>query len=184
MPIIKSGAVSPAAWASPIIVPVKMPGMASGNTWWKITCRRDAPTPSAASRIEGGIEASDARVAMIMVGRVISDKTSPPTSGAERGSWKKLINTASPSNPKTIDGTAARLLILTSMMLVMRFFGASSSRYIAAMTPMGKLSASVTKMVRSEPTKAPRKPAISGSRLSPEVKSTQANCECTRPCAV
>ena len=43
------------------------------------------PDTNAASRIEGGIEASDARVAMIMVGSVISDKTKPPTSGAERG---------------------------------------------------------------------------------------------------
>ena len=31
-------------------------------------------------------------------------------------------------------------------------------------------------MVSNEPTNAPLKPAISGSRLSPEVKSTQANC--------
>ena len=54
MPIISSGAVSPSAWARPMMVPVRMPGMASGSTWWKIVCIFEAPTPSAASRIEGG----------------------------------------------------------------------------------------------------------------------------------
>ena len=32
MPIISSGAVSPSACAMPMIVPVRMPGMASGST--------------------------------------------------------------------------------------------------------------------------------------------------------
>ena len=32
MPMSSSGAVSPSAWARPMIVPVKMPGMASGRT--------------------------------------------------------------------------------------------------------------------------------------------------------
>ena len=32
IPMSNRGAVSPRAWARPIIVPVKMPGMASGNT--------------------------------------------------------------------------------------------------------------------------------------------------------
>ena len=31
-----------------------MPGSASGRTWWNTVCIFDAPTPSAASRIEGG----------------------------------------------------------------------------------------------------------------------------------
>ena len=42
--------------------------------------------PSAASRIDGGTALKAARVAMMMVGRVISASTIPPTSGAERGS--------------------------------------------------------------------------------------------------
>ena len=32
MPIISSGAVSPSAWAMPMMVPVMTPGMASGST--------------------------------------------------------------------------------------------------------------------------------------------------------
>ena len=52
---------------------------------------------------------------MMMVGSVISVSTRPPTRGAERGRPKKLMKTARPSRPKTIDGTAARLLMLTSM---------------------------------------------------------------------
>ena len=48
--------------------------------------------------------------------------------GADIGSLNQRMNTAAPSRPKTIEGTAARLLMLTSMMSVMRFFGANSSR--------------------------------------------------------
>ena len=49
------------------------------------------PDPRAASLMEGGTDLSEARPAMIMVGRVIRVKTSPPTSGVERGIPKKLI---------------------------------------------------------------------------------------------
>ena len=64
----------------------------------------------------------------MMVGSTSSASTRPPTSGAERGRPKKLRNTARPSRPNTIDGTAARLLMLTSMRSVKRFFVANSSR--------------------------------------------------------
>ena len=64
-----------------MIVPVRMPGAASGSTWWNTACIFEAPTPSAASRIDGGTAFSDARVEMMIVGRVISVRTSPPTSG-------------------------------------------------------------------------------------------------------
>ena len=70
----------------------------------------------------------EARPAMIIVGRVMRVSTRPPTSGAERGSPKKFRNTARPSKPNTMDGTAARLLIFTSIISVHRFFGANSSR--------------------------------------------------------
>ncbi len=60
-------------------------GAASGRTWWNTICVFDAPRPSAAERIEGGTARSAARVAMMMVGSVISVSTRPPTSDAERG---------------------------------------------------------------------------------------------------
>ena len=81
MPISRSGAVSPMALATPRMVPVMMPGMASGRTWWNTACWCEAPTPSAASRIEGGTALIAARDAMMMVGRLISAITMPPTSG-------------------------------------------------------------------------------------------------------
>ena len=171
MPIISSGADSPSAWAMPMIVPVNMPGIASGRTWWVIVCIFDAPIPSAASRIDGGTDFRAARLAMMMVGRVIRVRTSPPTRGAERGRPKKSMNTARPSRPKMMEGTAARLLMLTSMRSVSRLVGANSSRYTAAATPMGKDRARVTSRVRNEPTAAPRIPASSGSRESPAVKN-------------
>ena len=74
-----SGAVSPSALARPMIVPVRMPGMASGTTWWVTVCIFEAPTPRAASRIDGGTAPMAARVAMMMVGSVISVSTRPPT---------------------------------------------------------------------------------------------------------
>ena len=54
MPIISSGAVSPKARARPRMVPVKIPGTASGSTWWNTACWCEAPTPRAASLIDGG----------------------------------------------------------------------------------------------------------------------------------
>src|SRR3546814_10208750 len=64
-------------------------------------------------RLPRGTAFSAARVTMMMVGRVISDRTMPPTRGAERGSPKKPRKTARPSRPNTTEGTAARLLMLT-----------------------------------------------------------------------
>ena len=84
--------------------------------------------PWPAWRIQGGTAFSAERVAMMMVGSVISAMTMPPTSGAERGRPKNPKNTAKPSKPKTMLGTAARLLMLTSMISVQRFFGANSYR--------------------------------------------------------
>ncbi len=111
-----------------MIVPVRIPGIASGRTWWNTVCIFDAPTPSAASRMDGGTARSAARVEMMMVGSVISVSTSPPTIGADRGRPAKLMNAARPRIPNTIDGTAARFEMLTSIRSVSLFFGANSSR--------------------------------------------------------
>ena len=50
-----------------------------------MTCICDAPTPYAASLIDGGIEAIAALVAIIITGSVIKANTMPPTRGADRG---------------------------------------------------------------------------------------------------
>ena len=167
MPINSSGAVSPSACAMPIIDPVNMPGIASGITWCKTTCILDAPMPSAASRMEGGTLLIAARLEMMIVGNVIKASTSPPTTGTERGIPNRLINTARPSRPKMMEGTAARLLMFTSIKSVSLFCGANSSRYTAAAIPMGKEITRVTSMVNREPTMAPRMPALPGLRESP-----------------
>ena len=60
IPINISGAVSPNAWANPIIVPDKVPGSANGTTWWKTDWNLDAPTARAPSLIEGGTAFNDA----------------------------------------------------------------------------------------------------------------------------
>ena len=52
----------------------------------------DAPTPRAASRMEGGTDIRAARPAIMMVGRVMSVKTNPPTRGTERGNPNALAN--------------------------------------------------------------------------------------------
>ena len=170
IPIISSGADSPSARAMPMIVPVSMPGIASGSTWCKTICIFEAPRPSAASRIDGGTDVSAAREAMMMTGNVMRLKTRPPTSGADRGRPKALMNSAKPSRPNTIDGTAARLLMFTSMRSVQRLRGANSSRYTAVATPSGNDNTSVTSNMKNDPTVAPQIPASSGSRESPAVK--------------
>src|SRR3546814_19259912 len=91
-----------------MMVPVRTPGIASGSTWCRTTWWREAPTPKAASRIDGGTAFSAARVTMMMVGRVISDRTMPPTRCAERGSPKKPRKTARPSRTNTAEGTEDR----------------------------------------------------------------------------
>ena len=131
IPINNNGADSPKALAKPIIVPVKIPGIAEGSKCWNTTCISDAPIARAASLIEGGTDWSDDLVAIIIVGRVIKDNTRPPTKGTDLGIPKKFIKTAKPNKPKIIDGTAARLFILTSIKSVIRFFIAKFSKYMA-----------------------------------------------------
>ena len=102
MPIINNGAVSPKARAMPIIVPVNMPGRASGSTWWNTTCTGEAPMPKAASRIDGGTDLTALRPAMTMTGIVISASVKPPTNADDRGIPNRVRKTARPSRPKII----------------------------------------------------------------------------------
>ena len=63
---------------------------------------------------------------------------------------------------KTIEGTAARLLMFTSINWVSRFLGANSSRKMAAKIPIGMATMPVTSIVSSDPTIAANDPASSG----------------------
>ena len=105
-----------------------MPGIASGITWWKITCNFEAPIPYAASLTDGGTALIAALEEIIIVGKVINANTIPPTKGIDLGIPKILIKIASPIIPKTTDGTAAKLLIFTSIISVILFFLAISSK--------------------------------------------------------
>ncbi|CAE1304079.1 unnamed protein product [Acanthosepion pharaonis] len=99
-----------------------------------------------------------------MTGIVISASVRPPT-GAERGRPKVLRNTASPNRPKMIDGTAARLLIDTSIRSVQRFWAHILPDREPPAPPIGKASASVTSMVSSEPLAAPQIPTRRVGRI-------------------
>lgn len=116
---------------------------------------RVAPKLIAACNKDGGAARNAARAEIIIVGKVMSDNTSPPTSGEERGMLKTLRKTASPSNPKITEGTAAKLLILISAKSSHRFHrrprGANNSKYNAAKTPAGKDIAKVSNKVKKEP---------------------------------
>ena len=90
IPIINKGAVSPKALAIPIIVPVKIPGIARGITWWKTDCILLAPTPIAASLIDGGTDFIATLLEIIIVGNVINAKTKPPAKGEDLGKPKKI----------------------------------------------------------------------------------------------
>ena len=56
----------------------------------------------------------------MIVGIVIKPKQSPPTKGADLGRPKKPKKTDKPRRPKTMDGIAAKLFILTSIKSVSR----------------------------------------------------------------
>ena len=43
-PIVMSGAVSPIARDRPMIMPVRMPPIEYGSTWWAVTSQRVAPS--------------------------------------------------------------------------------------------------------------------------------------------
>ena len=118
MPIIKSGAVSPRAWAMPMMVPVSMPGKGQGqgvvqSAHWSVR-GPDARRPPRGSR--AAPSSKPPALAMMIVGRVISARAPcRPPAARERGSPKIFRKTARPRSPKTMEGTAARLLMLISM---------------------------------------------------------------------
>ena len=51
----------------------------------------------------------------MIVGKVINDKTIPPTNEVDLGKPKKFNNIPRPSKPNIIEGTAAKLLIFISI---------------------------------------------------------------------
>ena len=66
----------------------------------------EAPTPSAASRIDGGTDFNDARLAIIIVGKVIRVRTIPPTTGVDLGEALRLALVAKerfPDDPNISD---------------------------------------------------------------------------------
>ena len=117
----------------------------------------------------------DVLEAIIIVGSVINPKTRPPTKGADLGRPNVDRNTERPSRPKTIDGTAARLFIFTSIKSVILPGLAKYSKYIEAITAKGKAKRIVTNKVKDDPTTAPRIPALSGSLESAAVKKVLLN---------
>ncbi len=68
-----------------------------------------------------------------------------------------------------MEGTAARLFILTSIKSTQRFFGANSSKYTAAPTPTGTATKSTTASIYTEPINAPNKPAEAGELRESEL---------------
>jgi hypothetical protein len=87
-----------------------------------VVCILLAPIAKAASLILGGTAFKEALAAIIIVGNVIRDKVIPPTSGVDLGKLKTANKTPRPSKPNTIDGTAAKLLMFTSIKSVNLFF--------------------------------------------------------------
>ncbi len=73
-----SGAVSPIALERARIVPVRIPGMATGRTCHKIVCHCVAPRANDASLMEKGIDFNDSLVVVIMTGRMRRVKVKAP----------------------------------------------------------------------------------------------------------
>ena len=89
----------------------------------------EAPIPRAASRMEGGTDLSDARLAMMMVGSVIKVSTRPPTRGVRARKAEKIKKDGQ-SQQAEDDGGNRRQVVdwFTSMRSVHLFLGANSSR--------------------------------------------------------
>ena len=110
-----------------MIVPVRIPGSASGPRDGRSSHLRRADTERRIADRDGGTDLIALRPAMTMTGNTVGLRGHGirPTRGAERGRFMKLRNTARPRSLKMIDGTAARLLIDTSIASVQRFRGAT-----------------------------------------------------------
>ena len=113
---------------------------------------------------------SDALQAIIIVGRVMRDKVIPPTKDVDLGNPNTFNKMPSANKPNTMDGTAARLLILISIISVILFLGANSSRYTAASNAIGKAKIKQIIIEKKEPIIDPATPATSASLESPLVK--------------
>ena len=99
IPIKINGAVSPKAWANPIIVPDKVPGNAKGTTWWNTDWNLEAPTAKAPSRIDGGTAFNEALQGIIILGRVIKARVIPATNGVDLGNWIVANNICKANKP-------------------------------------------------------------------------------------
>ena len=78
--------------------------------------------------MDGGTDRKLALEAIIIVGKVINDRTNPPTNGEDLGRSKYPRNIDKPNRPNTIDGTAAKLFIFTSITSDNLLLGANCSR--------------------------------------------------------
>src|ERR1700685_3610911 len=76
--VSSSGAVSPAARATPSSTPVTIPGSAVGTTMLRITRQRGAPSASADSRNAPGISSSTTSAERITTGSISSESAAGP----------------------------------------------------------------------------------------------------------
>ena len=75
-----NGAVSPIALATARIVPVRIPGIATGRTWLRTVCHLVAPTPKPACRSELGTARRASCELIITTGRVNKPRVRPADS--------------------------------------------------------------------------------------------------------
>ena len=73
-----SGAVSPIARDSARIRPVRMPGIATGSTWYQIVCHLVAPSAYDPSRSDPGTARSASRVERMTTGSTSSASVEAP----------------------------------------------------------------------------------------------------------
>ena len=92
----------------------------------------------------------------IILGRVIKARVIPPTKEVDLGNSNTFSKIPRPSRPKTIEGTAAKLLIFISIKSVNLFLGANLSKYTAANKAIGKDMIKQTKIEKKDPSIAPQ----------------------------
>ena len=132
-PMITNGAASPMARLTARMIPVRIPGIACGNTRRQITCHRVPPNANPPSRIDDGTALIASWEDTITTGMISNASVSPAAvtffpSFPGATSTKKATNIDSPRMPYTMDGTAARFWMFVWISSATRLLPAYSSR--------------------------------------------------------
>ena len=137
-----------------------------------MVCQRLTPKDRLASLKEYGTLLNAPLAVVIITGNSIMDKVKAPAT-IETPNSKNITKIPSPNNPYTTDGTPARFTIASFIILVSRLSFAYSFKYIAAHTPIGRVTAIAHITIERVPIMAGRIPPPLMPSLGMDVRNSQ-----------